>query len=87
MESSVGSVGDWYDNALAESVIGLFKTEGIRSRGPWRGLEEVEFATLQWVSWYNTQRLLEPIGYVPPLEYEENYYRSRPTHAVVAGVN
>src|SRR5438128_1990267 len=67
MEPSVGSVGDSYDNALAESVIGLFKTEVIRSRGPWRGLEEVEFATLHWVSWYNTQRLLEPIGYVPPI--------------------
>jgi len=87
MESSVGSVGDSYDNALAESVIGLFKTEVIRSRGPWRGLEDVEFATLEWVSWYNTQRLLEPIGYVPPVEYEEHYYRRRPTHAVVAGVN
>ena len=87
MESSVGSVGDSYDNALAESVIGLFKTEVIRSRGPWRGLEDVEFATLEWVSWYNTQRLLEPIGYVPPVEYEQHYYRSRPTHAMVAGVN
>ena len=86
MEPSVGSVGDSYDNALAESVIGLFKTEVIRSRGPWRGLEEVEFATLHWVSWYNTQRLLEPIGYVPPIEYEEHYYRSQPTHAMVAGV-
>jgi transposase InsO family protein len=60
MEPSVGSVGDSYDNALAESVIGLFKTEVIRRRGPWRGLEDVEFATLDWVSWYNTQRLLEP---------------------------
>jgi transposase InsO family protein len=86
MEPSVGSVGDSYDNALAESVIGLFKTEVIRSRGPWRGFEEVEFATLHWVSWYNTQRLLEPIGYVPPIEYEEHYYRSQPTHAMVAGV-
>lgn len=87
MEPSVGSVGDSYDNALAESVIGLFKTEVIRRRGPWRGLEDVEFATLHWVSWYNTQRLLEPIGYVPPIEYEEHYYRSQPTHAMVAGVN
>jgi putative transposase len=74
-------------NALAESVIGLFKTEVIRRRGPWRGLEDVEFATLDWVSWYNTQRLLEPIGYVPPVEYEKHYHQSQPTHAVVAGVN
>jgi putative transposase len=87
MEPSVGSVGDSYDNALAESVIGLFKTEVIRSRGPWRGLEEVEFATLEWVSWYNTQRLLEPIGYIPPVEYEAHYYRSQPTPAMGAGVN
>ena len=87
MESSVGSVGDSYDNVLAESVIGLFKTEVIRSRGPWHGLEDVEFATLEWVSWHNTQRLLEPIGYVPPVEYEAHYYRSRPTPAMVAGVN
>jgi transposase InsO family protein len=87
MEPSVGSVGDSYDNAPAESVIGLFKTEVIRRRGPWRGLEDVEFATLDWVSWYNTQRLLEPIGYVPPVEYEDHYYRNHPTHAMVAGVN
>jgi putative transposase len=87
MEPSVGSIGDSYDNALAESVIGLFKTEVIRRRGPWRGLEDVEFATLEWVSWYNTQRLLEPIGYVPPVEFELNYHRNQPTHAVVAGVN
>ena len=63
---SVGSRGDAYDNALAESVIGLYKTEVIRRRGPWRHLEEVEFATLEWVAWYNTSRLLEPIGHVPP---------------------
>jgi len=87
MEPSVGSVGDSYDNALAESVIGLFKTEVVRRRGPWRGLEDVEFATLHWVSWYNTQRLLEPIRYVAPVEYEEHYYRNQPTHAMVAGVN
>jgi transposase InsO family protein len=87
IEPSVGSVGDSYDNALAESVIGLFKTEVIRRRGPWRGLEDVEFATLEWVSWYNTQRLLEPIGYVPPGEYEAHYYRSQPTPAMGAGVN
>jgi len=71
---SVGSRGDAYDNALAESVIGLFKTEVIRRRGPWRNLEAVEFATLAWVDWFNTRRLLEPIGYVPPAEFEARYY-------------
>jgi transposase InsO family protein len=71
---SVGSRGDAYDNALVESVIGLFKTEVIRRRGPWRHLEAVEFATLAWVDWFNTRRLLEPIGYVPPAEYEARYY-------------
>jgi len=72
---SVGSVGDSYDNALAESVIGLYKTEVIRRRGPWRNLEDVEFATLEWVDWFDNRRLLEPIGNVPPVEYEEAYYR------------
>jgi len=71
---SVGSRGDSYDNALAESVIGLFKTEVIRRQGPWRHLEAVEYATLTWVDWFNTRRLLEPLGYVPPAEYEANYY-------------
>ena len=71
---SVGSRGDAYDNALAESVIGLFKTEVIQRRGPWRNLDTVEFATLTWVDWFNTRRLLEPIGYVPPAEYEARYY-------------
>jgi putative transposase len=70
---SVGSRGDSYDNALAESVIGLFKTEVIQRKGPWRHLEAVEFATLDWVDWFNTRRLLEPIGYVPPAEYEARY--------------
>ena len=84
---SVGSRGDSYDNALAESVIGLFKTEVIRRRGPWRSVEDVEFATLEWVDWFNTRRLLEPIGYVPPAEYEQQYYRSQDTPAMVAGVN
>ena len=74
IELSVGSRGDAYDNALAESVIGLFKTEVIRRLGPWRSLEAVEFATLGWVDWFNHRRLLEPIGYVPPAEYEEAYY-------------
>jgi putative transposase len=71
---SVGSRGDAYDNALAESVIGLFKTEVIQRLGPWRNLDNVEFATLTWVDWFNTRRLLEPIGYVPPAEYEAHYY-------------
>jgi transposase InsO family protein len=74
---SVGSRGDSYDNALAESVIGLFKTEVIRREGPWRGLEAVEFATLAWVEWFNTRRLLEPIGYVPPAEYEARDYEQQ----------
>jgi len=74
IEPSVGSRGDSYDNALAESVIGLFKTEVILRRGPWRSLDAVEFATLEWVDWFNHRRLLEPIGYVPPAEYEAHYY-------------
>jgi transposase InsO family protein len=77
IEPSVGSRGDSYDNALAETVIGLYKTEVIRRRGPWRNLEEVEFATLEWVAWYNQDRLLEPLGYVPPAEFEEAYYRGQ----------
>jgi putative transposase len=76
IEPSVGSRGDSYDNALAESVIGLFKTELIRQAGPWRGLDDVEYATLEWVAWFNTQRLLEPLGYLPPAEYEEQYHRA-----------
>jgi transposase InsO family protein len=79
IEPSVGTVGDSYDNALAESVIGLYKTEVIRRQGPWRHVEAVEFATLAWVDWFNTRRLLAPIGYVPPSEYEEAYYRSQST--------
>jgi len=87
IEPSVGSVGDSYDNALAESVIGLFKTEVIRRRGPCRNLEAVEFATLEWVSWYNNRRLLEPIGYVPPAEHEEEYYRQQEEPVEVVGLN
>jgi transposase InsO family protein len=71
---SVGSRGDSYDNALAESIIGLYKTEVIRRKGPWRHLDAVEFATLEWVDWFNHRRLLEPIGHVPPAEYEARYY-------------
>jgi putative transposase len=74
IEPSVGSRGDSYDNAMAESIIGLFKTEVIQLKGPWRHLDAVEFATLTWVDWFNTRRLLEPIGYVPPAEYEAAYY-------------
>ena len=74
IETSVGSRGDSYDNAMAESVIGLYKAEVIRHEGPWKGLEEVEFATLEWVDWFNNTRLLEPIGHVPPSEFEEEYY-------------
>jgi len=86
IEPSVGSVGDSYDNALAESVIGLYKTEVIRRCGPWRHLEAVEFATLEWVDWFNNRRLFEPIGNVPPVELEEAYYRSQETPAMVVGL-
>ena len=68
----MGRVGDSYDNALAESIIGLYKTEVIRQRGPWRHLEAVEFATLEWVDWFSYRRLLEGIGYVPPAELDTN---------------
>ena len=74
VEASVGSVGDSYDNALAETINGLFKTEVIHRRGPWRSFEAVEFATLEWVDWFNTRRLLEPIGNVPPAEAEARYF-------------
>ena len=87
IEPSVGSRGDSYDNALAESVIGLFKTEVIRRRGPWRSLEDVEFATLEWVWWFNYHRLLEPIGHIPPVEHEEAYYRRQEGQAEVAALN
>lgn len=87
IEPSVGSVGDSYDNALAESVIGLYKTEVVRRRGPWKDLEAVEFATLEWVEWFNNRRLLEPIGNIPPAEREEVYYLGLETPARVAGLN
>ena len=74
IEPSVGSVGDSYDNALAETVIGLFKTEVIHRRGPWRSVDAVEYDTLEWVDWFNHRRLLEPIGNIPPAEAEANYY-------------
>jgi transposase InsO family protein len=84
IERSVGSTGDSYDNALAESVIGLYKTEVIHRRGPWKGIDEVEFATLEWVAWYNTRRLLEPLGYVPPDEFERAYYNRQAASAELA---
>ncbi len=74
IEPSVGSVGDSYDNALAETINGLFKAEVIHRRGPWRSFEAVEFATLEWVDWFNNRRLLEPIGNIPPAEAEAAYY-------------
>ena len=86
VEPSVGSVGDSYDNAMAESVIGLFKTEVIRRRGPWRNLESVEYATLEWVDWFNNRRLLEPIGNIPPVEFEAAYYDKVEAPAEVAGL-
>lgn len=84
IEPSVGSVGDSYDNALAESVIGLFKTEVIHRRGPWRSLEAVEYATLEWVDWFNHRRLLEPIGNMPPVEAEANHYAAISNLAMAA---
>ncbi len=75
INASVGTTGDSYDNALAETIIGLYKTEGINHRGPWKGRESVEYATLEWVDWFNNRRLLEPIGNIPPAEKENEYYR------------
>lgn len=76
IDPSVGSVGDSYDNALAECIIGLFKTEVINHIGPWRSMDQLEWQTLNWVDWFNTERLLEPIGYITPNEAEEAYYAS-----------
>lgn len=84
IEPSVGSVGDSYDNALAETVNGLYKAEVIHRRGPWRNFEAVEFATLGWVDWFNNRRLLEPIGNIPPAEAEERYYAMLDAPAVAA---
>ncbi len=81
---SVGSVGDSYDNALAETIFGLFKTEEIWPKGPWRNIEEVEFATLEWVDWFNNRRLLEPIGNIPPVEFEAMYYAQQEGQAKAA---
>lgn len=84
VEPSVGSVGDSYDNALAETVNGLYKAEVIHRRGPWRSFEAVEFATLEWVDWFNTRRLLEPIGNMPPAEAEARYYAQTTAQALAA---
>lgn len=84
VERSIGSVGDSYDNALAESINGLYKTEVIWRRGPWRTIDTVEYATLVWVDWFNNRRLLAPIGYVPPAEHEAAYYRRRQKRAIAA---
>ncbi len=81
--ASVGSKGDSYDNALAETINGLYKTEVIRRKGPWRGIEDVEFATLEWVHWFNNHRLLEPIGDIPPAEYEGLYWLERAANDTV----
>lgn len=84
IEPSVGSVGDSYDNALAETINGLYKAEVIHRRGPWRNFEAVEFATLEWVDWFNHRRLLEPIGNIPPAEAEARYYASNNQAAIAA---
>jgi len=73
IQGSVGTVGDSYDNALAETINGLYKAELIRKQGPWKGVEAVELATLEWVHWFNNYRLMEPLGYVPPAEFERDY--------------
>jgi len=84
VEPSVGSVGDSYDNALAETINGLYKAEVIHRRGPWRSFEAVEFATLEWVDWFNNRRLLEPIGHIPPAEAEQRYYEALTEPAMAA---
>lgn len=84
IDPSVGTVGDSYDNALAECVIGLFKTEVINQIGPWKSMREVEWETLKWLDWYNNRRLLGPIGYVPPAEAEEVFYANLKTLDMVA---
>ncbi len=83
IEPSVGSKGDSYDNALAETINGLYKAEMIHRRAPWKTKESVELATLEWVSWFNHHRLLEPIGYIPPAEAEANYYRQLANQAAI----
>ena len=84
IEPSVGSVGDSYDNALAETIIGLYKAELIHKEGPWRGIEQVEFATLDWADWFYNRRLFEPIGNIPPVECETLYYQQQEPRTMVA---
>jgi transposase InsO family protein len=86
IEPSVGSIGDSYDNALAETINGLYKAELIHRRAPWKTREAVELATLEWVSWFNHHRLLEPIGYIPPAEAEANYWRQQSQAIAATGV-
>ena len=86
IEASVGSRGDAYDNALAESINALYKAEVIHHLGPWKGREDVEYATLEWVAWYNSQRLMQPLGDIPPAEYEAQYYHAQAASAAV-GLN
>ncbi len=83
-ESPAGSRGDAQDNALAETINGLCKTEVIHHLRPWKGMAEVEYATLEWVAWYNSERLMEPLGYLPPAEYEEQFHRARTDIAILA---
>ena len=78
--ASVGSRGDSFDNAMAETIIGLYKTELVRNRGPWRGLDDLEYATLEWVDWFNHRRLFHELGRIPPAEYEANHYRQTESH-------
>lgn len=80
----MGSVGDSYDNALAETINDLFKAEVIHRRGPWRSFQDVEYATLEWVDWFNNRRLLEPIGSIPPSEAEANFYVAVETEDMAA---
>jgi transposase InsO family protein len=84
IQASVGSTGDSYDNALAESIIGLYKSELIYRRGPWKNLEAVEYETFKWIDWFNTRRLLGPIGDVPPIEFEQTYYDRQASQAIIA---
>ena len=84
LEPSVGSVGDSYDNALAETIIGLFKTEVINRLGPWKAKDQVEWETLQWVDWFNNERLLAPLGYITPIEAEEKYEEALKSNKIAA---
>jgi len=87
IEPSAGSVGDTYDNALAETINALYKTELVHRQGPWRNMQDLEIATLEWVDWFNNRRLLEPIGDIPPVEFEQMYYERQKSPAIEAGLN